>query len=425
MRVQLVYRLFDLFLRFPVAHLAAVRHHRVEDDVRVRRPCDHAEVVDGNVFIDAAHERGDPFMRGVHRLVVRHDGVHVDDGLAAKAVVQFLFHVVDLVMQSENVAVRGDLGMQRDHHAAGAVVVHDKVMDAADALVRHDDVVDLLHELLRRRLAKQGRERVLRRLKARPQDEQRHDKAAPAIDLPVQKMPRERCKQHRCRRRTVGKAVRRRGLHGGGVELLTHAVIVAVHVALGADGDKQDRHRQRAALHRLGVKDRAHRVAQQLKAHEKDDERDDEARNVLDTAVAEGMLGVRLLPGEAKAQQRHDGRARVGEVVEGVRRDGDGAGKRAGEELEREEQQVDGDAHRAAKHAVGAPHLRRSDVLIVFYQMLCKQSDHCFFPHSLLILSFMRQHSRSRSSSVAAGMRSRAPQRRHTRSTQVLRISMV
>ena len=68
---------------------------------------------------------------------------------------QFLFHVVDLVVQSEDIAVRGDLSMQRDHHASGAVVVHHKVVDAADNLTFHHDVADLLHKLLRWRLAEQ------------------------------------------------------------------------------------------------------------------------------------------------------------------------------------------------------------------------------------------------------------------------------
>ena len=88
------------------------------------------------------------------------------------------------------------------------------------------------------------------------------------------------------------------------------------------------------------------------------------------------MLGVGLLPGQTKAQQRHDGRARVGQVVESVRRDGDRARKRAGKQLEREKQQVDGNAHRAAKHTVSAPHCGIRRVLIVFDEPTRKKTDH-------------------------------------------------
>ena len=315
-------------------------------------------------------------MRGVHGLVVRHDGVHVDDGLAAELVVQLLFHVVDLIVQGKDITVRGDLGVQRDHHAAGTVVMHHKVVDAADGLVCHHDIADLLHKLLRRRLAEQRRKRISRCLKARPQDEQRHDKTAPAVDPPAEKVARERRQQHRRGSRAVGQAVRRRRLHSGRADFLPHAAVVAVHIKLGADGDKQNRDRQRAALHRLGVKDRAHRVTQQLKAHQQNNERDDKPRDVLDPPVAEGMLGVRLLPREAKAQKRHDGRPRVGQVVERIRCDGDRARQRAGEQLEREEQEVDDDTHRAAEHAISAAHLRRADILIVANQVLGEKSDH-------------------------------------------------
>ena len=89
------------------------------------------------------------------------------------------------------------------------------------------------------------------------------------------------------------------------------------------------------------------------------------------------MLGIRLLPREAKAQQRHDGRARVGQVVKGVRRDGDRARKRPRKQLEREEQQIDDNAHRPAKHTVSAPHCGIRRVLIVFDEPTRKKTDHC------------------------------------------------
>ena len=92
--------------------------------------------------------------------------------------------------------------------------------------------------------------------------------------------------------------------------------------------------------------------------------------------VAERMLGVGLLSRELEAEQRHNARARIGEVVEGVRRDGDGAGECAGKQLEREEQHIEADAHDAAEHPVGLPHGRRGDVLVVFDEFFCQQRDH-------------------------------------------------
>ena len=40
------------------------------------------------------------------------------------------------------------------------------------------------------------------------------------------------------------------------------------------------------------MQDRAHGIAQQLKAHQENDDRDDETRNILQPPVAEWMLGV-------------------------------------------------------------------------------------------------------------------------------------
>ena len=71
--------------------------------------------------------------------------------------------------------------------------------------------------------------------------------------------------------------------------------------------------------------------------------------------MTEGMLGVGLLSCKLEAEQRHNARARIGEVVEGVRRDGDGAGEGPGKELAQKQQQVQPDPNSAAENTVGRP----------------------------------------------------------------------
>ena len=68
--------------------------------------------------------------------------------------------------------------------------------------------------------------------------------------------------------------------------------------------------------------------------------------------MAEGVVRVRLLPRQLEAQQGDEGAAGVGQVVEGVGGDGDGAGERSGEEFSGEQQHIQADAHRAAEDAV-------------------------------------------------------------------------
>ena len=77
------------------------------------------------------------------------------------------------------------------------------------------------------------------------------------------------------------------------------------------------------------------------------------------------MVNVRLLPRQMEAQQRHDRRPGVGEVIEGIRRDGNGAGELPRQELPGEEQQVQRDAHRPAEDAVGLADGGRGRVLPV------------------------------------------------------------
>ena len=112
----------------------------------------------------------------------------------------------------------------------------------------------------------------------------------------------------------------------------------------------------------------------QLHAHQQDQSGHDQAGYVLDAAVAEGMVGVGLLPCQAEAQQRHRRGPGVGQVVEGVRRNGDGAGQPPGEEFADEQQDVQGDAHSAAQGAVGPADGGRGDVVPVRNEPAAQQS---------------------------------------------------
>ena len=113
------------------------------------------------------------------------------------------------------------------------------------------------------------------------------------------------------------------------------------------------------------MQDLVYRVPQQLKPHEDDDHRDRKTGKILDASVSKGVIRIRLLAGKLEAKQRDGARARVREVVERVRRDGDGAGDRAGKELEREKNDIQADTHDAAEHAVRLPHGGGGDILTV------------------------------------------------------------
>ena len=71
----------------------------------------------------------------------------------------------------------------------------------------------------------------------------------------------------------------------------------------------------------------------ELKPEENDDERDDDARKILDARVAERVLFIRRFTCHFKADERDNGRAGICEVVDGIGRDGNTVKNRADDNL--------------------------------------------------------------------------------------------
>lgn len=124
------------------------------------------------------------------------------------------------------------------------------------------------------------------------------------------------------------------------------------------------------------MQDFFHRGLAQLYADDKDDGSHDQAGKIFDPRMAVGMFLVRRLGCHAETQQRHDGAGGVGEVVDGIRCDGDGAGNRADQQLCREKDQVTDDPNRPAQLSVCRPNLCIFGILIVFHKQLEKQPRH-------------------------------------------------
>ena len=342
-----------------VRHGEAEGRHHVEDEVGVGGAGDHAEVVEGEAGVDALHQRHHRLLRLGHQGVVRRHGVHVDDGVAVQLRLELALNVVDLVVDFQQVGLGGDLRVEGDHQPPGAVVVDQQVVDADDGGVGQHQRGDLVHELLGGRGAQQGIDGVLCGVEAGKEDEGGHGHAAPAVDLQPREAGDQGGDEHRGGGHGVAEGVGGGGLHGGGVDLLADGAVVEAHIQLHRDGHAQNGDDQGTGIHRLGVQDFFDGGLAQLEAHEEDEHGNRQAGEVLDAAVAEGVVGVRLLARQLEAQERDDGGAGVGEVVEGVGGDGDGAGEGAGEEFTGKEQDVQSNAHRAAEDAVGLAQLLR------------------------------------------------------------------
>ena len=181
----------------------------------------------------------------------------------------------------------------------------------------------------------------------------------------------EKASENGCRCHAVGKAVVCRRFHGGGGDLPTDLEVVEGDIRLDENGAEKNDDRQYAEYGRDGRDDLLHGRFAELKADENDDHGDDQSRYVFDPSVSERVVTVGLLSRHAKADERDDGGARVGQVVEGIRHDGDRAAYESREEFNAEKNDVQNDSQYTAQRAVGVSDLGRSGVFMVGNEDLC------------------------------------------------------
>ena len=312
------------------------------------------------------------------RIVLFHR-IHVNHGGAVELFVQAALGQVDGVVQLHHIAVGGHLRVQGDHLAAGAVIVNDQIVNADDVGVGHDLALDGVDEFLLRRAAQKRRDGVLRGAVSGQQNEYGDDGTAPAVHHPAGQLADDHAQQHGAGGNGVAQAVGGRGAHGGGIQLFGKAAVVEPHVNLRQNAGHEDAHGNPGEIHRLRREDLLHRGFHQLQAHQDDDDGDDQAGDVLGATVAERVIRVGLFAGQLEADQRDDRGTGIGQVVQGVRRDGEGAADHAGKQLAEKQQDVQADADRARQHAVGLPDDGGVNVLPVGNEYAGQKSNHFAF----------------------------------------------
>ena len=143
---------------------------------------DHAEVVDGDLVINAPHQRRHPLAGFCGHTVIRHNGVHMDDRLTAQFFLQFFFHIINLIMDIQHIFRSRHLGVEGDHHPPRTIVVDDQIVNSDNARMGHHQIPDSLDKLMGGRRAQQGVYSLLGRLGSRPQNQSRYQQAYPSIN---------------------------------------------------------------------------------------------------------------------------------------------------------------------------------------------------------------------------------------------------
>ena len=259
-------------------------------------------------------------------------------------------------MGGVDVGVSVHLHVEGGHDPPGAVIVDHQIVDTDGTLILKlfDHGLDLGHGLLRGLFPQNGVLGVVQDLDARPKDEQSHQNAHVGVGVKARELVDEGGDQHREGGSRVRQGIGGGGPHDRGVDPPRDLAVEDTQPELDQHRHAEDRHRQ-PAEHRLGgVKHLVHRARQQLPAHQQDEEGDDHGGDVLNAGVAEGVVAVGRFGGHLEGDQGDDLTTRVGEVVDGVGLNGDGAEEEADREFPRGQQEVQDDAYRGHQGAVGA-----------------------------------------------------------------------
>ena len=170
-----------------VAYAAVDRDRYIEDQSRVSRAADHAEIVHGHGAADLGgyirDHLNELFVNAVLLRVICHDGVEMYHDVDAGLLEKIVLYPVDQVVADDYVLFRGDLGVDGREASVGTVVVDHEIMITENAVVAHDPVPDLLHELRRRSLAEERVRSLDDEIYAGPDDEPGDGAAEPPVEV--------------------------------------------------------------------------------------------------------------------------------------------------------------------------------------------------------------------------------------------------
>ena len=234
--------------------------------------------------------------------------------------------------------------------------MHDQVVHAHDIVGLHHDLFHVTRDFRVCGLAQQRRDRVARNAKACPHDERCNQHTDIAIHRQSGEPACHHAQDNHGGRDHVVAAVLPRGHKNGRVDAAANLHVKRAHPQLHQHGHRQDHHQHDRKRHRFRVDDAVDRGLEKLKAHQHDDERDHQTRDILGAAVAERVLGVRRLASYLKAHNRDQAGQAVRQVVERVRDDRDRPGQQTDDHLEHKQEHIARNADRAREHAVLLSH---------------------------------------------------------------------
>ena len=320
-RVFLLYFFRDRFFRLARRKLAIRRQYEVEDQIHVRFAFRHSEVVYRKVRVHLFRRGERKRVQLVHERIVHHERVEVDRYDTAEFFVHIPFQFIHFLVRDIDVRIRRHFRVEGNDLPTGSVIVHHNVVDTHHVRVFRFIVrerVNTLDELGGGGRTEQQIDGFLRRFHAREQYERRNEYPREPVYRKIEISRDQRGDKYERGRRAIAQTVCRRGFERGGVDELADLTVKEEQPDLDEDRRAEQDQGRRADRRQYGFDDLIDRRFQKFESNDDDDHIDDKAGHVFEPTVTLRVFLIDGLAREPYTDERDDGRACVGDIVERV-----------------------------------------------------------------------------------------------------------
>ena len=328
----------------------------------------HAEVVDGDPGIDGTGDFAGFVLQTHEIFVFGIDRVHMDHGFAVQFPGQIHLDIIDAVVDIKHILECGHFRVERNHLTARTVVMDDYIVESADTLVRKNDLRDLIQKLFGWRGAEKRFDGLPCGIDSGIEYEDGQCDTDIGIDRKIRKLRGDHGEENNGCRDHIIPAVDGSSFHGGRIDDLGPVEVVVHHVCFYEQRSQKDGDRGKRAVHRRRMDDALDGRLAEFEAHDADQERNDEARDILDTAMSERMVRVRCFAREAESDHGDNGRSCIGKVIQRITDDGDGVGEDTHDQFSEKQENIEEDPAGTADLTDFPSDMRLLGLLIVRYQ---------------------------------------------------------
>ena len=145
----------NLLLNLFVAHLHAVRHQHIKDQIDLLSTIKHPEIMHIVFRVDFRQRVDDDLTHLVHPLVIRYNWVKVHEHCDAEFCTNLPLCAVNDLVGKQDVVVGRHLGVQRCDYPVRTVIVDDNVVNADNLLIAEHQLSNIGDEFGGGRLAEQ------------------------------------------------------------------------------------------------------------------------------------------------------------------------------------------------------------------------------------------------------------------------------